>query len=200
MGSSAPKVGMRGRPRYRLTETDPNVLRFLSSKNKRIYSTFIFDISETGISFTTTHRLAPPVGELIKMEFVPIGGMQIACLGKVIRIEEPKKNSFWAKFPDTVKVGIAFEDMPLAYRKVITEGLHKAFEANKSSRKADVIEINPVEEWLRHNWASFFGTILLVLFLGFGMYVVFENADRLFPKANSPWAQGFFDKMIQQKK
>src|SRR5690242_20320515 len=96
----------RRAPRYKLTTTDNAQIRFASSRNKKIVHTKLFDISESGIAFLTPFRQAPRIGEIIKIEFAPPGSVQIACLGKVIRIEEPRQDSELSKTTNLAKVGV----------------------------------------------------------------------------------------------
>src|ERR1700722_9976232 len=108
---SAKKLQRRAAPRYRFGDEDKSYVRFTSNVHRDIHTTRIFDISQTGLSFTCSKRLAPRIGTSLRMEFSPSGGVQMAVNGRVVRIEEPRENSSWAPFPGTVKLGIQFQKM-----------------------------------------------------------------------------------------
>ena len=77
------------------------------------------------LAFSLLIRLAPQIGEIIKMDFAPLGSMRMACQGKVIHMGLPPKNTGWGRFPGTVKVGVQFYDLPKEYRRILHDVLRK---------------------------------------------------------------------------
>jgi hypothetical protein len=203
-GARKSKYGRRA-ARYRFKNDEYSMVRFMSKKTGKILGSKIFDISETGISFTTSHKLSPRIGELIKMDFSGLSSLQIACVGRVVRIEEPGKKSPWARFPDTVKIGVEFRDLPHTYRRLINESISDAFSAQTgktfSSRGADeVIHVRgprPRPSWLVENFGTVFMTFAILACVAVGTYYLMQNLEKQQrPHTQAPWATGFFDKVV----
>ncbi|MDZ4677053.1 MAG: PilZ domain-containing protein [Oligoflexia bacterium] len=201
MGTPVLKTSRRAARRYRYARKEHKIIRFASPRNKRISTTQIFDISESGVSFTTAIKIAPRIGEIIKMDFSPMPGYQIACTGRVARIEEPTQNAHWAKFPDTVKVGVSFLNMPLAYRRTLAQSLRSAFqnlESQKHSRNP-FFNFNIRQTWLYQNFASVIISFVLLGGLAWGTYYILTMIDIKRPRQKADWAEGFFNKVIEKQ-
>ena len=199
LGSEAYKYG-RTSPRYRPSKQEGVVVRFYSSQANRIVTTRIYDISETGIAFTTSFKLAPRVGEVIKLDFRTLGSVQIACLGKVVRTEDPSPNSSWARFPDTIKVGIQFYRMPKTYSKLLSDSLTHVFKTQNVTIRHQAprrkINFNFADMWLVKNFYSIVMTVLIVGMTGALIYYLAQKSQEKETQVDSPWAKGFFDKVV----
>ena len=198
MGATARKQ-MRIAPRYKVSDDQPRGIRFISSKNRKIVLTKIVDISETGISFITNHKLCPRMGEVIKMDFAPPGSMQIAVQGQVMRIAEPSKDSEWAQFPGTVLVGVAFYNVPRAYKKMLTRTLNSLIDVRNTTYRREVSRSNNEPSWFLENLGSLFATAAILVAFGGLIYYVLNYYDGKTVSKESPWAQNFFDKNLPSK-
>jgi hypothetical protein len=195
---------IRGAPRYRFSVTGEKVsMRFTNSKNKNIHSTQILDISESGIAFSAHSRQVPSVGDLIKMDFHLFATVQMAVFGRVVRIEAPQENSSWASFPNSVKIGVTFHQLPSAYQKALTQSLKSAFrKAGLHYESTLPVETKPKSTpinfknlWIIQNFWSVSFTIAAILALIFlGRYLVDHQAES---EQKSGCAGSFFEKMKQ---
>ncbi len=207
---AAHKQKKRIAPRFRFSDKDKEVVRFINSRHSRIMSTVIIDISETGIGFLVPARLAPRIGEIIKMDFAPLGSVRMACQGIVIHMEAPPNNTGWGRFPGTVKVGVQFWDMPRAYSKALSELLEGAFE--RAGRKVENgINVSNYPEritsfigrhqasWLRENIWSVVATVVIMAGVGYAVYF-FANLDpnEVPTQQESGWATNFFEHAIKK--
>jgi hypothetical protein len=198
----APRLKTRNLPRYRFSDKDKEIIRFINAKQARIMSTVIIDISETGIGFLTALKNAPRIGELIKMDFSPLGSMRMACQGKVIHMETPPPNSGWSRYPGTVKVGVEFYDMPLGHKQMLHNILKEAFE--KTGRDVRVYEEanNPKvlkrPNWLLQNIWSVLATILILSGAGYGIYFFVNMDPNESIHQEAPWATHFFERTIRK--
>lgn len=206
----ATKLGRRA-PRYRIKNRDGAVIRFRHRRIKRTITTRIFDISETGISLLVSYKLAPQIGEEVRLEFSPPGSVQIACIGRTIRVEESQPGANWKKFPDTVKVGIQFVDLPSAYKNVITSSVVKALGPHHYDRlRKAPIPTKPKRykkpepwiknQWLRENAWSVMLSIFFVALFAFSMYYARDYGKRMNPNAQNHWATEFFEKVIPENR
>lgn len=199
------KLQDRGAPRFRFKDERRTYIRFTSSAHRDIHTTRIFDISSTGLSFTCSKRLAPRIGAILKMEFSPSGGIQMAVLGKVKRIEEPGDKVEWARFPGTVKIGVQFHDLPKQYVKLITKTIEENVldhQMEKTQAQAPV-QIRPtgqirVPTWFEENiWTILIGFVILLSAAAM-FYVILDSADYNRKQTVAPWASNFFDKVIKK--
>jgi len=190
----------RSMPRHRFSDKDKEIIRFINSKQSRIMSTVIIDISETGIGFLTSTRLAPHIGEIIKMDFAPLGSMRMACQGKVIHMESPPNNSGWGRFPGTVKVGVQFHDLPQEYRRILHDVLKKAFEASgRAVNEYSTVPVRREKGWVRQNLWSLFMTFLILSGVGYGIYryATYDIEENDQPPQET-WASSFFERTIHK--
>lgn len=143
MSSSANKF-MDREPRYVLTESDSRFLCFISHRNrKRSYAVNFTNISTTGLAFVIEDVLAPDLGEFIKLEFTVPGYEQIACIGRVVRLEHyltPALNR--PNAPSLVLVALVFENLSKAHQKALQFGLEKKIRTQQIAQ-------------LRNHWGSF---------------------------------------------
>ena len=193
---SQAKKHARYAPRYNIGENEARGIRFRTLKNPRVVLTKIVDISETGISFTSSHRLSPKVGELFNMDFAPPGSLQIAVQGRVVRVEEPTKDSDWAQFPGTVKIGVVFHNVPKPYKKILTRTLTNLFETRHQQFAREVVENRHGDpSWILENAGSIVITFIVLLTFA-GAFYYFLNYYEPSKSTETPWAQNFFDKHI----
>ncbi len=189
--------------RYQFGQNENHPVRFKSRKTHRILTSKIFDISVSGLSFITTTRLAPHVGELINMEFAPMGAMQIACVGLVVRIEIPSEESEWSRFPEMVKVGISFHDLPRRYGEILAKSLDYVFQAQTVRKKERSLRVAAPRKWQKpwilDNALNILFSVLLIVGTVYGIYYISENVDT-FSQPDARWAQGFFQKIIPPNK
>lgn len=189
---------VRGSPRYRVKPHDGVSMRFFSAKKKRVMPSQVVDISETGVAFTCSKKLMPQIGEVIKIEFNPPGGVQMACLGRVIRMEEPRESSTWAKFPDTIKVGVMFHGMPHAYKRVLSESLRGVLGLELTEHGKWIRPRSIRNLWVVRNGPSILITFCLVGLASLALYYLVQTADETRVPANeqTPWAKNFFEKHL----
>lgn len=198
MGAKSRKK-LRFAPRLKVSEDKRRIRFTISGKQRKIFSTTIFDISETGISFISTQKLAPQIGDIISLEFAPVDSMKMACKARVVRVETPSKYSTWDRFPESIKVGLEYFNLPLAYQKMISESLEKAFSSRKI-RTQDVYEIRHKtgSTWFSQNWASLLATTALILGTIIASYMIWKDSESRVP-ASPEWSKSFFEKIKSEK-
>lgn len=189
---------IRGAPRLRVQEDEHyNQIRFTTRARKQIVGARIFDISETGISFISNKRFAPQIGDTIMMEFIPINSIQIACMGRVIRIETSGKSK--NQFADYVKVGVAYHHLPVEYKKIISDSLKRAFSLYKGSVK-QVYHTSRSSEafaWFTENWQSIIATTALLIGTYAGAKMIWESTRDIKPESPE-WSRGVFEKVLKK--
>ena len=192
----------RGAPRYRFDEGEQEAVRFLNNRDQRIMTTAIYDISETGIAIITHEKHAPRIGEVIKMDFAPLGSVRMACLGRVVRIDEELKNHSWGKFPDMVKVGIIYQDLPQVYKKTLVSALHAAFDRSGYSpvevKVVNVLSRAKKSSWLSENITSVILTVFILAGVGYGIYRLTQMDPDDSSHNGENWASSFFDRTIKK--
>jgi hypothetical protein len=194
---------MRGAPRYRFDEGEQEAVRFMNNRDQRILTTAIYDISETGIAIITHEKHAPRIGEVIKMDFAPLGSVRMACLGRVVRIDEELKNHSWGKFPDMVKVGIIYHDLPQVYRKTLVTALHAAFDRSGYTpvevKVVNVLSRAKQNTWLAENITSVVVTALILGGVSYGIYRMTQmDPEESANRNGQNWATSFFDRTIKK--
>ncbi len=205
---AAPKTrhGQRA-PRYRFenhTTTAGGLVRFARGRHRPVM-TRIYDVSESGIAILVSYRLAPTIGEVIRLEFAPPGAMQIACLGRVVRVEDATNRTDWKRFPDTVKLGIAFVNMPDTYKELLSQGISQTIGRQQYQRQRETpVHVvyrssNSGLGWLRANMGSILVSIALIGLLVFTLYYIVEKGSTLDTKKQNDWANNFFEKVIPEK-
>ena len=189
----------RGAPRLRIDEPHYKQIRFTSTGQRKIHTTSIFDISETGISFLCSRKVAPEVDEIVKMEFVPVGSVQLACMGRVIRIETPNTFAAWENFPETVKVGVQYYQLPKPYQKVISSSLKQAFSKRKiKNRDVFLLPSGFEVNWLAQNWQSVFATAVLLIGAVVAAFMIWDNSKSREP-ASPEWSKNLFERIKSEK-
>jgi hypothetical protein len=198
MGALKSRKTLRASPRLKLSE-DKRRIRFTNSAQKKIFSTTIFDISESGISFISTQKMAPRIGDIISLEFTPVDSMRMACKARVVRIETPSKHSTWDSFPESIKVGLEYYNLPGAYQKMIAQSLEKAF-SSKKIKTQEVFEVSGStgRSWFSQNWASLLATIALILGTIIGSYLIWKDSEGRAP-ASPEWSKNVFEKIKSEK-
>lgn len=201
------KRRLRGAPRIRLDDgerTNIKNIRFTSSKYSNVLTSSIYDISETGIAFTCSRKLAPNINELIKIEITPFSSVHIACLGRVVRIESPTPQSNWNRFPDTVKIGVSYYQMPFSYRRLMSESMQDAFAIrNIKPQFEDPLPPMAYRQygnwfdwgWLEENWMSLLITLALLTGTIYAGLYLMDNIDSRKPASAPGWSKNFFEKI-----
>ena len=186
---------LRVAPRLKIDAELNKTIRFTTSKQKKIFSSTIYDISESGISFLCSRRLAPQIDEIIMMEFAPIGSMQLACMGRVARIETPNTYASWENFPERIKIGLEFYELPKQYKRVISDSLKKAF-SQKKIKPNDIFIVHQASGlgWFSENWQSLLATIALIIGTVAAAFMIWDGASQRQP-ASPEWSKGFFQKI-----
>lgn len=103
-------------PRYVLSQSDHRVLRYVhpGRKNYKL-ATEIYDLSYSGVSFYASHRLAPEVGDTLSLEFIIPNKRQIACFGKVVRVEKVRSYRLTSE-ANSHRIGVRFVSLPNTYK------------------------------------------------------------------------------------
>jgi len=201
---AAKKLQRRAAPRFRFKDDRRSSIRFTSSLHRDIHTTKIFDISSTGLSFICSKRLAPHLRTILKMEFSPSGGVQMAVLGRVMRIEDPREKSEWARFPGTVKVGVQFHKLPKQYIKLIKETIDESVSEDEMIRLSEPVYHHmssisrPHSTWFEENVWTVTAGLVIVAFAALMFYVIFDPSNNNTRPTEAPWASNFFDKVIKK--
>lgn len=128
------KEQIERQPRYSLSEEDSKFFCFVTHRNKRrSYAIDFLNISSTGLVFTIEEELAPQLDEYIKMEFLLPGFGQLACVGRIVRLESPSKRTLLepTKMVPLIAVAVTFEKLNQAQRKALVAGLGKKIRDQK---------------------------------------------------------------------
>jgi hypothetical protein len=161
-------------PRYVLRPQDRNSMRF-SLENTHgfggIESTFLINLSETGVAFLVEPGQQPLMGDRIKVE-LPVPGTeneQIAWWATVRRIENYEPTSWYIgnranPFLENPKILVAlhFEQLPEGHARLIRRGLKQSF-------------LQAMREQRYHNWA-YYRTLWLGTGLRFVLYALLTAA------------------------
>ncbi len=149
MNSTARKSILDREPRYTLAEEDSRFLCFVTNKKrKRSFAIDLVNISTTGLVFAIENEMAPDLGEYIKMEFLVPGFGQIACVGRVVRLE--RSTSRIARpmvSTNVVRVALTFENLNRAHHKALRSGLEKKIRFQRFN-------------YFRQRWGVFAGFLL----------------------------------------
>lgn len=106
-------------PRYVLQTEEKTLVRFAGpQRDPWEEGTEIFDISLTGLAFLAPSELSPTLNEIIKVEFQEPGGKQLACLARVVRLEQRR---------DDVLVACEFDDRFTAQKFILSRSLKSKF-------------------------------------------------------------------------
>lgn len=205
------KRKLRGAPRIRLDDensTGAKNIRFTSSKYANVLTSSIYDISETGIAFTCSRKLAPKINEIIKVELAAFSSIHLACLGRVVRIESPTSQAAWSQFPDSVKVGVCYYQMPRSYKKLMSESIKTAFSIRNiipntdTYYYSDMLKFSSSAElkWLQGNWVSLLITLGIILGSVFAGVMMIDSAENRKPASSPEWSKNFFQKIKVDKK
>lgn len=120
-------------PRYVLSSNDSKFFCFVTHKNrKRSYAIDLTNVSTTGIAFSIEDHLTPNLGEYIKMEFHVPGYEQLACVGRVVRLEVAKSGPLGRPSSSPlVQVALVFENLTSAQQKALHAGLSTKLRTQK---------------------------------------------------------------------
>lgn len=199
MGHAAHRnILIKRSPRYQVRENDGIRMRFFSAKTKRIVPVDVVDISDSGVAFVTNVKHAPKIGEVLKVDFNPPGSMQIACLARVVRMEEPVRDSKHSGY-DKIKIAVTFHNLPMSYQRLLTESISEVIGMEMKSQSQQAFWDSVYNSWWYQNlYSIFFSTVLLGLF-AWGIWVLSNReSTEPFRATNSGWAKGFFDRTIKK--
>jgi hypothetical protein len=120
-------------PRYILDTEDESLVRVAGPKQTPWEEgTQIRNVSLTGLAFTAPDDLCPLLGEVIKIQFTPPGGRQMACYAIVTRLD----NITNAR----TLVGVHFYKMEMSQRISLAQGLARRFkEAQERGEVEDLL-------------------------------------------------------------
>lgn len=107
-------------PRYILDTQDENLVRVAGPhQTPWEEGTQIKNVSLTGLAFTAPDDLCPLLGEVIKIQFTPPGGKQMACYAIVTRLDEIPEH--------LMLVGVHFYKLEMAHRISLAQSLARKF-------------------------------------------------------------------------
>lgn len=107
-------------PRYILDTQDENLVRVAGPhQTPWEEGTQIKNVSLTGLAFTAPDDLCPLLGEVIKIQFTPPGGKQMACYAIVTRLDEIPEHR--------MLVGVHFYKLEMAHRISLAQSLARKF-------------------------------------------------------------------------
>lgn len=117
-------------PRYILDTEDENLVRVAGPhQTPWEEGTQIKNVSLTGLAFTAPEDLCPLLGEVIKIQFIPPGGKQMACHAIVTRLENITENR--------TLVGVHFYKLEMAHRIALAQGLARRFKEHQDRGEID---------------------------------------------------------------
>jgi hypothetical protein len=103
-------------PRYILNTQDDSLIRVAGPhQTPWEEGTEIRNVSLTGLGFVAPQDLCPLLGEVIKIQFTPPGGKQMACYAIVTRLDELNEHNNL--------VGVHFYKLEMAHRITLAQGL-----------------------------------------------------------------------------
>lgn len=107
-------------PRYILDTQDENLVRVAGPhQTPWEEGTSIKNVSLTGLAFTAPDDLCPLLGEVIKIQFTPPGGKQMACYAIVTRLDDMPEHR--------MLVGVHFYKLEMAHRISLAQSLARKF-------------------------------------------------------------------------
>ncbi|MCB0363302.1 MAG: PilZ domain-containing protein [Bdellovibrionales bacterium] len=182
-------------PRYVLKPNDEGFLRFASGHlPHHTCETILLNLSETGLAFLVETKSAPPIGDVIRIEFSIPGGDHLAWFAKVVRLEEPTRKMLWHQPPDLkieehLIVGVRFQDLPAAQQKLIRLNLNKKFNEILSERyRAKVYEFL---RFFADNFWRIISYLALTALTIFILYYFSRPDDNYDAKRGAPWGQRY---------
>ena len=117
-------------PRYILDTQDENLIRVAGPhQTPWEEGTQIKNVSLTGLAFTAPDDLCPLLGEVIKIQFTPPGGKQMACYAIVTRLDEMPEHR--------VMVGVHFYKLEMAHRISLAQSLARRFKEQQDRSELD---------------------------------------------------------------
>lgn len=180
-------------PRYRISSEDDSKIFFRYAGSSKVIEAEIINISVTGLGFVTTKENLPEYGEIIKIEFtVPESG-KMAWNGKVLRINEYRKNKWWAQTEEAednfVFVGLQFHDLPPGHLETIHQGLQKKIDLVLERKKEE--RIKAIFDFIGLNkWKLIIYSVLIVSMLYFFFFIT-QPTGSYDSERGAPWGQRF---------
>lgn len=191
MGQALRKFVPRS-PRYVLRPQDDQLLRFaLKDDQSDPRGTRFLNISLTGLGFAIDRKMAPPIGETLKIEFPIPGGQKIAWFGRVVRLEEPTSSTWWdPEFDrDDVIVGIEFQDLPTAHRSQIQRALGKKFLELQRERRQRLLQSLLI--FTSRNFWRIVGLILCAVGTAAILYFMSRPGPDYDAQRGAPWGRRY---------
>lgn len=153
-------------PRYILSTEDDALIRVAGPKQTPWEEgTEIQNVSLTGLAFTAPKDLCPILGEIVKIQFTPPGGKQLASYAIVTRIESI--NTL------TSLVAVHFYKMEMGHRIALAQNLAKKFKdfQDRKSMDASLNVSTPfADKMSQFLWASVFAAAWAQIFFMFIHY------------------------------
>lgn len=183
--------------RYVLRPKDQHLLRFSSqseASTSGVHETTLINLSRTGLAFLVEREFAPPLGDLIKIEFnVPGNEHKVAWWARVVRTEEYTQNIWWMKndpqFRDLITIGIHFQELPEGHQDQIQGGIDKRLEdLMYEYRKLQLQRLWSWWKWRGIRIAAFMMATAGVLWVLYWLSLPSENYDL---RRGAPWGQRF---------
>ncbi|MNS73898.1 PilZ domain protein [compost metagenome] len=116
-------------PRYILNTQDDSLIRVAGPhQTPWEEGTEIRNVSLTGLAFLAPQDLCPLLGEVIKIQFIPPGGKQMACHAIVTRLDEIGEN---------ILVGVHFYKLEMAHRIALAQGLARRLKEQQDRGELD---------------------------------------------------------------
>jgi hypothetical protein len=192
MGNSVRKFVARA-PRYALRPSDNHLMRFAhEGEIGQIFTTRIYDISQSGLSFITDRENAPFIQERIKVELPLEGNEQIAWWGRVVRIEEYASHKWYMKEENfnqdrQVLVAVSFEGLPLPHVRRINATLEKKFQEISKDKKREAFK-SITALWTHYTWevAFYIGVVITAVYILWALSRPTANYDA---EHGSPWGK-----------
>ncbi|MBX7232600.1 MAG: PilZ domain-containing protein [Bdellovibrionales bacterium] len=182
-------------PRYSLRPDDNQILRYVrNSRLNRSFSTRFVNISETGLAFATERSSAPPMGEIIKIEFPIPGGESMAWFARVVRLEEKSLGPWWDKHHSQfhhaeIIVGVQFHELPDHQKLLIRTQLQKKFQ--QMLREQQLAKFISFKKFLaNYGWKILFYLVCISLTVALLYYLSLPSAN-YDPKRGAPWGHRF---------
>ncbi|MEY4615139.1 MAG: hypothetical protein RJB66_99 [Pseudomonadota bacterium] len=157
-------------PRYILLPQDECLIRVAGPKQTPWEEgTEIRNISNSGLCFTAPNILLPKLGEFVRVQFEVPGSKQMACNGRVVRIDKLGV--------DSSLVGLEFETLTSAQRWNLTRGLK-----NKVKDEKELVIEHGRREIRQGLWGKIFYaaagvSLFFATFLLIAVFKVLVNPD-----------------------
>ena len=177
-------------PRYSIFPEDRTVIRFAAKGNKeKSFSTTLINVSQSGLAFRVDQSLKPSLGDTIMVEFTVPGGEQMACHGRVVRIEEPQARDQWKNFTDEVIVAVHFYGLRGAHEKNLSTGLKEKFRKLQQQHKRQ--ELYRLFYWAERHKVGITAMVISTIAVLIIFYLISLPTGAYSPLWSVPWGDRF---------